>query len=64
MRDNSIFRSMMILRRQWNSNDSYAVNWNSLVELSLSVGQRGGDEAYYTYIEEADDAANAESALI
>jgi hypothetical protein len=30
----------------------------------ISKRQGEGNEAYYTYIEEADDAANAESALI
>ena len=29
-----------------------------------SVGLGGGDEAYFTYAEEADDAANKDSALI
>jgi hypothetical protein len=30
----------------------------------ISRRQGGGDEAYYIYVEETDDAANAESALI
>ncbi len=30
----------------------------------ISRRQGGGDEAYCTYVEEADDAANTDSALI
>jgi hypothetical protein len=30
----------------------------------ISRRQGGGDEAYYIYVEEADDAANKDSALI
>jgi hypothetical protein len=30
----------------------------------ISRRQGGGDEAYYTYVEEADDDANKDSALI
>jgi hypothetical protein len=30
----------------------------------ISRRQGGGDEAYFTYVEEADDAANKDSALI
>jgi hypothetical protein len=32
------------------------MNCNSLVELSASAGLGGGDEAYYTYVEEADNS--------
>jgi len=30
----------------------------------ISRRQGGGEDAYYTYVEEADDAANKDSALI
>jgi len=39
---------------------------NNTISKSKMILRRqgGGDEAYYTYVEEADDAANKNSALI
>jgi hypothetical protein len=34
------------------------------VNCPMSVGLGGGDEAYYTYVEETDNDANKNSALI
>jgi hypothetical protein len=40
--------------------NAYSVSKSKMI----SRRQGGGDEAYFTYVEEADDAANKDGALI
>jgi len=37
---------------------------NTISKSEMISRRQGGDEAYCTYVEEADDAANKDSALI
>jgi hypothetical protein len=54
-----------MLKLQWDPSPLYCISTNTISKSKMISRRQGeGDEAYCIYVDEADDAANKDSALI